>query len=122
MNVSRIALRTTSTDLQSAGITSFIVVLPFLLESLRTAKSVTIGLPLFFGGVWLVQSAFLVAIGPVVRYARDHRATVNALSLSLRITVAGLLFALWTGWVVAQFPTFINLANYSQETAQLTRP
>ena len=117
MNVDRVAVRAIGSDLRSSALVSLLAVLPFLLESLRTTRTMTPTQALFLTLLWVIQLTFLVAIRPVVRYAIKPDGVVNLASFSVRVIVAVFLLAAWAGLLVHQMPVFAGFAVCTYGTA-----
>ncbi|MGI8898098.1 MAG: hypothetical protein ACR2IB_06870 [Pyrinomonadaceae bacterium] len=108
-------VKTITTDLRSAGIISFILVVPFvILESLFNTvnKQNALGLIVLFGLLWLLPMAFIVILGPIVRNvrARDSK-MANPINLLLRVAFLALIAMAWGGLLIDQIPCFIGVPN-----------
>ena len=117
MNVDRVAVRASAADLRSSALVSLLVLLPFFLESVRVSRTITTTQAQFLFLLWVIQLTFLVAILPVVRYAKEANGAVNLVSVTVRIIVAGFLLAAWTGLLVDQMPVFVGFAVCAYGTA-----
>jgi hypothetical protein len=108
-------LRIITADLRSAALVSFILVLPLAtLESLNQTmtRQNAPGLFVLFGLLWLLPTAFIVTLMPVVRSVRaGHSLTANPLNLLLRVASLALIAVLWGGLLADQMPCFMGVPN-----------
>ena len=108
-------MKTITTDLRSAAIISFILVLPFaILESLFNTvnKQNALGLTVLFGLLWLLPMAFIVILGPTVRNLRARNSLMaNPLNQLLRVAFLALIAMAWGGLLIDQIPCFIGVPN-----------
>ena len=103
------------TNLTSAALISFVLVLPLaLLESLNNTitRQSAPGLIVLFGLLWLLPTAFIVILMPIVRAVRagDGVAT-NPFNLLFRVTMLALTATTWGGLLIDQFPCFMGAPN-----------
>lgn len=103
-------------DLKSAALLSLVLVLPFaLLESLnhpispQNAPDVL----LLFGLLWLLPTAFILILVPLVRKVRaGHRsAAANLINLVSRVALLALIAMLWGSLLIDQMPCFMGVSN-----------
>ncbi len=104
-----------TTDLRSAAVVSFALVLPLLiLEALNNTitRQNAPGLALLFGVMWLLPAAFVVVLLPLVRNVRaGHSVMANPVNLSLRVVFLALVATVWTWALVDQLPCFLGVPN-----------
>ncbi len=99
-------------DLRSAALISFILVLPFLiLESINTTltRQNAPGLIFLFGLLWLLPTAFLVMLFPMVRKLRAGSA--NPMTVVPVVAFMVVLALAWGGLLVDQLPCFLGVPN-----------
>jgi hypothetical protein len=108
-------MKTITTDLRSAAIISFILVLPFaILESLNNTitKQNAPGLILLFGTLWLLPTAFIVIIMPIVRTVRAGNSLLaNPITLLFRVAFLALIATIWGWGFIDQLPCFLGVPN-----------
>ena len=108
-------MKTITTDLRSAAIISFILVLPFaILESLFNTvnQQNALGLTVLFGLLWLLPTAFIVILGPIVRNVRAGNSIMaNHINLLLRAAFLALIAMAWGGLLADQIPCFMGVPN-----------
>ncbi|MBI1879278.1 MAG: hypothetical protein HYR94_13845 [Chloroflexi bacterium] len=109
------AMRNILTNLRSAAIISFILVLPFaILEFLNTTltKQNAFGLTVLFGLLWLLPMAFIVILMPLVRNLRAGNSIMaNPINLLLRVAFLVLIAWTWGGVLIDQLPCFMGVPN-----------
>ena len=102
-------------NLISAALISFILVLPFaILESLNytITKQNTPGLIVLFCLLWLLPTAFILILVPIVRTARAGQSLmVNPLTLLSRVALLALIAMMWGGILIDQMPCFVGVPN-----------
>lgn len=102
-------------DLRLAAIISFIFLLPFaILESLNNTitKQNAPGLILLFGVLWLLPTAFIVILMPIVRTTRDGNSLLaNPITLLFRVALLTLIATIWGWGFVDQLPCFLGVPN-----------
>ncbi len=108
-------LRIITADLRSAALVSFILLLPLaILESLNqtmTGQNAP-GLFVLFGLLWLLPTAFVVTLMPVVRSVRaGHSLIKNPLNLLLRVSSLAIIAVMWGGLLADQIPCFMGVPN-----------
>jgi uncharacterized membrane protein len=108
-------MKTIATDLGTAAIISFALVLPFaVLESLNntiTGRNAP-GLLVLFGLLWLLPTAFILVLAPVVRSVRaGNSVTANPVNLLVKVTFLALVAAMWGALMIDQAPCFIGVPN-----------
>ena len=108
-------MKTTTTDLRAAAIISFILVLPFaILEALNNTitQQNAPGLILLFGLLWLLPTAFIVILMPIVRTVRAGNSIMaTPVTLLLRVAVLSLIATVWGWGFVDQLPCFLGVPN-----------
>ena len=108
-------MRITMTDLRSATLISFALVLPLLiLEALNNTvtRQNAPDLALLLGMMWLLPAVFVAVLIPLVRSARAGRGVVSSpVSLMLRVALLALVAAAWTWALVDQLPCFLGVPN-----------
>ncbi|HLL77163.1 MAG TPA: hypothetical protein VK421_18060 [Pyrinomonadaceae bacterium] len=104
-----------TTDLRSAAVISFALVLPLLiLEALNNTitRQNAPGLALLFGVMWVLPALFVAVLLPLVRNVRAGQSVVaNPVSLSLRIAFLALVAVVWTWALADQLPCFLGVPN-----------
>ncbi len=109
-------MKTITTNLGSAAIISFIIVLPFvILEFLfntTLTKQNALGLTPLFGILWLLPMAFIVILVPIVRTLRAGNSIMaNPISLLFRVAFLALIAMMWGGIISDQLPCFLGVPN-----------
>ncbi len=98
-------------NLKSAAIISLLIVLPFaLLESLNNTitRQNALGLLVLFGLLWLLPTAFIVILVPILRGMRAGQGVMaNPINLMFRAAFLALIAMTWGGILIDQFPCFI---------------
>jgi hypothetical protein len=107
--------RSLAVNLKSAALISLILVLPFaILEALNntmTGRNAP-GLFVLYGLLWLLPTAFILILVPVVRAARDgNRVTAHPAGLWLRVAVLALIALAWGGILIDQMPCLTGVPN-----------
>lgn len=108
--------RNINIDLKLAALLSLILVLPFaLLESLNNTinRQNAPDLLLLFGLLWLLPTAFIVILVPLVRKVRagHSRAAANPINLVSRVALLALIAMLWGSLLFDQIPCFMGVSN-----------
>jgi hypothetical protein len=102
-------------NLKSAALISLILVLPLaILEALnnRITGQNAPGLIVLFGLLWLLPTAFILILVPVVRAMRDgNHVMAYPISLSLRVASLALIAMIWGGMLIDQMPCFLGVPN-----------
>ncbi len=108
-------MKTITSDFRSAAIISFILVLPFaILEALNNTitRQNAPGLLLLFGILWLLPTAFIVILMPVVRTVRAGNSILaNPINLLFRVAFLVLTAIMWGGLLIDQLPCFLGVPN-----------
>jgi hypothetical protein len=107
-------MKTITKDLGLAAIISFIIVLPFaILEALNNTitRQNAPGLILLFGVLWLLPTAFVVILAPIVRTVRAGNIMVNPISLLFRVAFLTLIATIWGWGFIDQLPCFLGVPN-----------
>lgn len=103
------------TNLGAAALVGLILVLPFvILEALNNTitRQNAPGLAVLFGLLWVLPTAFIVILMPIVRTARAGTSILaNPLSLLFRVAFLSLIVMMWTGIVNDQLPCFLGVPN-----------
>lgn len=103
------------TDLRSAALISFVLVLPFaILEFMFNTVNSRNGRDYIalFGLLWLLPMAFIIILVPVVRDVRaGNNIMVNSISLLFREACLALIAMMWGGILIDQLPCFLGLPN-----------
>ena len=104
-----------TTDLRSAAVVSFALVLPLLiLEALNNTitRQNAPGLALLFGVMWLLPAVFIVALMPLLRNAQAGEGVMaNPVGLSLRVASLALIAMAWAWALFDQLPCFLGVPN-----------
>jgi hypothetical protein len=102
-------------NLKWAALISLLLVLPFaILESLNNTitRQSAPGLILLFGVLWLLPTAFIVTLVPVVRSARAGNSLMaNPLRLLFKVAVLVIIAWFWGSLFVDQLPCFMGVPN-----------
>lgn len=108
-------MQTITTDLRSAAIISFILVLPFaILEALNNTitKQSAPGLILLFGVLWALPTAFIVILTPMMRTVRaGSNIMANPISLLFKVAFLALIATIWGWGFIDQLPCFFGVPN-----------
>lgn len=98
-----------------AALMSLILVLPFaILESLNQiiTKQNATGLILLFGLLWLLPTAFIVILVPIVRTVRaGNNILAHPITLLVRVSFLALIAMMWGGLLIDQLPCFLGVPN-----------
>lgn len=102
-------------SLKSAALISLILMLPFvLLESLNqtmTRRNAP-DLILLFGLLWLLPTALIVTLVPLVRTVRaGNSVAANPLNLLFRVALLVLIAMMWRSLLMDQLPCFMGVPN-----------
>ncbi len=91
------------------------LVLPFaILEALNNTitKQNGPGLMLLFGVLWLLPTAFLVILMPIVRTVRAGNSILaNPIKLVFRVAFLALIATIWGWGFIDQLPCFLGVPN-----------
>ena len=108
-------MKTFTANLRTAAIISFILVLPFaILEALNNTitRQNAPGLMLLFGVLWLLPTAFLLILMPMVRTVRAGDSIMaNPISLLFKVTFLVLIVTIWGWGFIDQLPCFLGVPN-----------
>ncbi|MFN2510600.1 MAG: hypothetical protein ABR568_04060 [Pyrinomonadaceae bacterium] len=108
-------MKTITKDLGSAALISFIIVLPFaILEALNNTitRQNAFGLILLFGILWILPTAFIVLLAPIVRTVRaGNSIMVNPFKLLFRVAFMALIATIWGWGFIDQLPCFLGVPN-----------
>lgn len=107
--------KTLALNLKSAALISLVLVLPLaILESLNnTLSSQNVpSLMVLFGLLWLLTTAFIVVLKPLVQTVRGGNSVLaHPINLVVRIAFAAFLAIVWGLIVIDQFPCFLGVPN-----------
>jgi len=114
-------MKTITIDLRSAAIISFILVLPFMILDfwfqIVNKPTALSGrnyrdFIMLFGFLWLLPTAFLVILVPIVRNARAGNSIMaNPTNLLLRVAFLTLSAITWGSLLIDQLPCFLGVPN-----------
>ena len=106
-------MKTITTDLRSAAIFSFILVLPFMILEWVNHRNLHESFPVaLFGFLWLLPTAFIVILVPMVRTVRAGQSVVaNPINLLFRVALLTLIAAVWGWGFIDQLPCFMGVPN-----------
>lgn len=115
------AMENIITNLKSATLISFLLVLPFMIlefwfqiinkPTVIRLKNVT-DFILLFGFLWLLPMAFIVILTPIARNARaGNSITANPINLLFRTVFLALIAIVWGSLMIDQLPCFIGVPN-----------
>jgi hypothetical protein len=101
--------------LGAAALISFIIVLPFVilewLNNTITRQNAT-GLIFLFGLLWLLPTAFIVILAPLVRAVRAGNSILaHPINLLFRAAFLALGAWMWVGLLIDQLPCFLGAPN-----------
>lgn len=103
------------TTFGAAALISFILVLPFaILESLNQpiTKQNAPGLILLFGVLWLLPTAFIFILVPIVRAVRAGDSLLaHPLTLLFKVAILVFLAWFWGSLFIDQLPCFLGVPN-----------
>jgi len=110
-----VPMKRIATNLKWAALISFILVLPFaILESLNNiiSKQNALGLLVLFGLLWLLPTAFIVILAPVVRTVRAGQSVkANPVNLLFRVALLALIAMVWGSLLIDQMPCVLGVPN-----------
>ena len=105
----------TVSTLAAAALIGAVLVAPLLFLELRNSPATfrtASDLAVLFGLLWVLPTAFVLTVTPVVRAAESGRFTLQRpAALAVRIAVLVLLAAMWLGIVNDQLPCFLGVPN-----------
>lgn len=108
-------MKTFTANFRSAAIISLILVLPFaIIEALNNTitKQNAPGLMLLFGVLWLLPTAFLLILIPIVRTARaGNNIMASPISLLFKVAFLALIVTIWGWGFIDQLPCFLGVPN-----------
>lgn len=103
------------TTLGSAALISFVLMLPFaILEALNNTitRQNAPGLILLFSVLWLLPTAFIVILVPIVRTVRAGNSIMaNPINLLFRVSFLALIAMIWGWGLIDQLPCFLGVPN-----------
>lgn len=107
------AMRTITTDVRSAALGSFILVLPLIGLELFNRRSSHEGFPIpLFGFLWVLPTAFIVLLVPIVRSLRaGNSITANPVNLFFKVAALAVIAAMWGAILADQIPCFLGVPN-----------
>ena len=102
-------------NLRPAALISLLLVLPFAaLEALNNTitRQSAPGLVVLFGLLWLLPTAFILTLVPLVRTVRDGSdVRANPVGLLLRVAFLAALALVWGGILTDQMPCLVGVPN-----------
>ena len=102
-------------SLRAAALVGLILVLPFaILEALNQTinRHNAPGLIVLFSLLWLLPTAFVVILAPLVRAARAGQSlTANPFTLWSRVALLALVASVWGAILTDQLPCFMGVPN-----------
>ncbi len=108
-------MKNISSNLKSAAIISFIIVLPFALLEFTfntVTKQNVPDLTVLFGLLWLLSMAFIVIMMPIVQNIRaGNSVAAKPINLLLRVAFSALIVMMWAGIIIDQLPCFLGVPN-----------
>ena len=107
-------MRTITTDIRSAAFVSSVLVLPFVILEFvfnNVNKQNALGLTLLFGLLWLLPSAFIVSLGPIVRSLWARSGMMSPTNLLLRVAFSAVVAMAWGVLLIDQLPCFVGVPN-----------
>ncbi len=106
-------MKNITSDLRSAAIISFILVLPFLILEFVNRRNTDESFPVaLFGFMWLLPIAFIVILMPMARNARAGNIMMaNPINLLLRVVFLTVIAMLWGYSLYDQLPCFLGVPN-----------
>ena len=108
-------MKTISKDLAWAAMISFLMVLPLaILEALNNSvtKENASGLVLLFGVLWLLPTAFIVILRPLMRSVRaGNTLLAKPIILLFRVASLVLIATVWGWGLIDQLPCFLGVPN-----------
>jgi quinol-cytochrome oxidoreductase complex cytochrome b subunit len=106
-------MKAIATDLRTAVLGSLLLVLPFAMleaaNSMLTRQNAP-GVIVLFGLLWLLATAFLAVLIPIVRNVRTG-SVANPLKLLLAVAVLLVVASIWGSIVADQMPCFLGVPN-----------
>lgn len=101
------------TDLGSAALISFLLVLPFMILEWVNHRNLHESFPIaLFGFLWLLPMAFIVILMPTARTVRaGNGITANPFNLLFRVAFLTLIATVWGWGVIDQLPCFMGVPN-----------
>jgi hypothetical protein len=108
-------MKAITTHLGTAALVGLVLTLPFavleLISTPVTAASLP-GLAVLFALLWLLPTAFVAIVAPVVRGARaGHGVLANPTGVLLRLPILVLIAVAWASILVDQMPCFLGVPN-----------
>jgi len=111
----KVTMKATGKDVRVGALMGVVLVLPFIiLESLNTTltRQNARGLILLFTLLWVLPSAFIVMLMPMVRSVRAGAGiAARPMMLGLRVTVMLAILWVWTSLLTDQMPCFMGVPN-----------
>lgn len=113
--MNRDSIKRTDAGVSGAAIIGFLLVVPFAVLELSfqtiTRRNAP-GLILLFGLLWILPTAFIVTLMPIVRTIRAGSGiTAHPLRLMIRVALLALISMAWGGLVIDQLPCFLGIPN-----------
>ncbi len=108
-------MKNITTNLGAAALISFILVLPFaILESLNQTitRQNAPGLTLLFGVLWLLPTAFIVILMPLLRTVRAGNSLLaQPIGFLVKVTILIFIAWFWGSLFIDQLPCFMGVPN-----------
>jgi len=100
----------------AAAIISLVLVAPFAFLEIRNntaARSSLFHFPFaLFGVLWLLPTAFILLVAPVVSRLRSgENILAHPVTLLLRITILAIVATMWVSLLKDQMPCFLGVPN-----------
>ena len=101
------------TNLRLPTITSFLLILPFMIMEVVNRRNFNEGFPVpLFVMMWLLPMLFILIGMPIVRNLRTGNSLLtNPIILMVRVIFLALLAWMWLGILIDQMPCFLGVPN-----------
>ena len=107
--------RMMAANLKSAALISLILVVPFaILESLNQTLTTqnAPGLILLFGVLWLLPTAFIIILVPIVRSVRAGNSLLaHPITFLFKVAILVFIAWFWGSLFIDQLPCFMGVPN-----------
>ncbi len=104
-----------TSSLRAPAIMSFLLVLPFMILEFMFNVATRINVldfTVLFGLLWLLPTAFLLILMPIVRNVRaGTNLMLHPVGLLLRVALLALIAWAWGALVIDQLPCFLGVPN-----------
>jgi cytochrome bd-type quinol oxidase subunit 1 len=96
-----------------AAVASTMLLLPFALLELINKPSTHPGFPVsLYTFAWIVQFVFFAALIPVIKTLQSKKSiSKKPLLFLIQIAVLATAAAIWTGWLIDQWPCMMGVPN-----------